>query len=1366
MYTTISTKSKRLADDIAFVARSLGFAAYPKPVFYALSKLPDVPNWNIGLSGELDSIPVLLPRKKCPKRKVMTLTQDQAMPSTRNAKDVLKVGIRVEPCGIGEFYGFELDGDQLFVLGDFTVTHNSPMEYGYVSEKLNLHPKGGFDSWIAQNFAHEKIGDRIVARLDPVKQAKFRQQLIERGQMVSQAISYDGYTAHFGVVPVTDDMKIGLDHIREGFARARHQLVQMGKKGMAEKAAAFEAVYTKNFLERERIPQAVELAKQARDKGWKVIIFSENSADDLFGREREAGADPSPYQELDDAMGGMLSKMIPRYEDVYDRLRMEFGDRIGDYSGRGNTMAGRRNAKADFMAGKTDMLYSTYAAGGIGIDLHDADFPDELDKDGKQGIKGGDKPRVAIFLGPPYSGVLLEQAMGRTWRNGVLSNSHAVFLATDSEPDIRLMQTKIGPRMRALRAAVLGEKDSLASAMATYTDEEKVRARQDAMAYAEGDEVKVNPAGYQVRSKTRQVGINDWSQINFPHADTAKNKGMKYGEEVAGGDWTTLYQDKFGMNAPDSPEDSAGKKVVNEVANAAVSGKVEAVQNLDPSDRDAVVGSTASVATDAVEADVKRDKTATARQAMEAGLHLPGDPSLWKRTFPKGSKKAVWVYTGSPEDLGNAFEGIPTKWDKFKSKFNLSGWYGGSFWTQEVGIRSITRRAGMPEVGEEINRINRSYEADRESISSPYVVQIVDIAHENKLNFNDAKVMDEVFDVVKGKKVSENPAINRAAAEIADLNELVHDAMADADIKLTTPQGTELSWKKISRDRNYMPGPIDWDAKLKDPSNPNAEPVTLKDVMNKTFAEDKRKRIIESIISGRKNLITGEPISYDEAVDYLKKESSIPVIGEFQRARTIDFPFIKKDYHSLIRYYLHAGDVISLNRNFGKDRVKLNKEINKLPNEGARRTIKAMFDGLLEPGKWDDPTAKIYNLATAYEVGSKMTLSVAKVLFHGVSVPLGLKGRMRPPLKALVNIALHPKEVFENATFTGTLARQVNAADVISEASDQGITHSILEWTGFNAGYKLVRVFAGESARVWMDQYAIHELEHGNKAEARRILKDVMLIGDNGIDEAIANGRFSQTDMAKAQTAFANLTTWSNNSLQMPGWARLHIAKDESWQTVSLKRAVRLTYGLQSFSLRMASLLREQLWDEVMIHHNLKPLAYFAAISYPVGTALQGTGFALKHGLHHGMELATGREHEKDRWDEFWEEKKDLFENPTGAKWAKDYFDAITLGFGMEMARIACDPFLNLAAGNYKKAGQEFGYMPKDMAEHFVGPAWMDLWKTVIELPTDIGKIQSGQKHPEQKEQKRERTYWKWVGGQVPGLRLFPYVEEKMSPPP
>ena len=74
---------------------------------------------------------------------------------------------------------------------------HSPAEYGYM-KKLNLWPKNGFDKWISENFAHEKIGDKIVAKLDPAKQAKLRQQLIERGQFVSQTISYEGFTTHFG----------------------------------------------------------------------------------------------------------------------------------------------------------------------------------------------------------------------------------------------------------------------------------------------------------------------------------------------------------------------------------------------------------------------------------------------------------------------------------------------------------------------------------------------------------------------------------------------------------------------------------------------------------------------------------------------------------------------------------------------------------------------------------------------------------------------------------------------------------------------------------------------------------------------------------------------------------------------------------------------------------------------------------------------------------------------------------------------------------------------------------------------------------------------------------------------------------------
>jgi hypothetical protein len=107
---------------------------------------------------------------------------------------------------------------------------------------------------------HERSGDNIAA-----KQAKMRQQLIERGQMVSQGISYDGFTTHFGVVPVTDVIERKLDRIHQGIAVARRELLKQGKKGLAERIAAFEATYTKAFLERSRLPEAIQLANRALD---------------------------------------------------------------------------------------------------------------------------------------------------------------------------------------------------------------------------------------------------------------------------------------------------------------------------------------------------------------------------------------------------------------------------------------------------------------------------------------------------------------------------------------------------------------------------------------------------------------------------------------------------------------------------------------------------------------------------------------------------------------------------------------------------------------------------------------------------------------------------------------------------------------------------------------------------------------------------------------------------------------------------------------------------------------------------------------------------------------------------------------------
>jgi hypothetical protein len=257
--------------------------------------------------------------------------------------------------------------------------------------------------------------------------------------------------------------------------------------------------------------------------------------------------------KLDQEMSGQLSKIIPPLENVYKRLGAEFGEDVGDYCGRDNTMADRDRVKANFLSGMTPMLYTTFAAGGIGEDLRDSD---------------GDKPRVLILLGAPYSGGLLKSAIRQTWGRGVKSDAFIVLLASDSEPDMQLMQQKIAPRLRALRITVVGERNSLASVMAGYTIEDRQTARLEALAYSRGSQVNINASGFTVRRKTRNVGIEDWSLIDFPLAETAKHKEISSGEEPSDDVLSAEYFAAFCLQQPDNPREELSAQVANAVRSA------------------------------------------------------------------------------------------------------------------------------------------------------------------------------------------------------------------------------------------------------------------------------------------------------------------------------------------------------------------------------------------------------------------------------------------------------------------------------------------------------------------------------------------------------------------------------------------------------------------------------------------------------------------------------------------------------------------------------------------------------------------------------------------------------------------------------
>lgn len=108
----LTLKDERLFDDALFLVRSLGFAAYKSKRQKTCRNNGVVGNYFcMTISGALDTIPVRLPRRKATPR--------------LQKKDPLVTGLTVEPIGKGDYYGFELDGDRLFMLGDFTVTHNT-----------------------------------------------------------------------------------------------------------------------------------------------------------------------------------------------------------------------------------------------------------------------------------------------------------------------------------------------------------------------------------------------------------------------------------------------------------------------------------------------------------------------------------------------------------------------------------------------------------------------------------------------------------------------------------------------------------------------------------------------------------------------------------------------------------------------------------------------------------------------------------------------------------------------------------------------------------------------------------------------------------------------------------------------------------------------------------------------------------------------------------------------------------------------------------------------------------------------------------------------------------------------------------------
>jgi len=79
---------------------------------------------------------------------------------------VLVTGLKVEPIGVDDYYGFEIDGDHLFMLGDFTVTHNtrvlSAIVKDHVGSSCTIAHRQELVSQISIAFARNGVRHRII----------------------------------------------------------------------------------------------------------------------------------------------------------------------------------------------------------------------------------------------------------------------------------------------------------------------------------------------------------------------------------------------------------------------------------------------------------------------------------------------------------------------------------------------------------------------------------------------------------------------------------------------------------------------------------------------------------------------------------------------------------------------------------------------------------------------------------------------------------------------------------------------------------------------------------------------------------------------------------------------------------------------------------------------------------------------------------------------------------------------------------------------------------------------------------------------------------------------------------------------------
>jgi 2'-5' RNA ligase len=1287
------SKWQRLAEDTAFVARSLGLAAYVTPCVKTCKNNGKKGRYyRVSISGDCSIIPVRIRRKKVEPRK--------------QKKSVLVTGVKVKTIGEGEYFGFQITGDGLFMLGDFTVTHNTYMssailhhllerkpdaqvlilttskglidgkggfkdvmgDFGidvqdldkngptgapgvytetwagsgnrqdiethpwdlviadevqearkwwssqrgqrmkemsnhahqvlYMSaspfhtaleighmDKLGLWQKEGYDNWAKQFGVGKDSEGNYTGGNAPLKLVKLREQLLERGQYINLDKDMEGYSAHFGVVPMDGATAQGLKNIQKAMDLAENYFYAANKRGKVMPTRAQAVTLAKRWLEYQRLPQAIELGKKLQDQGWKVIFFSENKKefDEVFEFLKEA----------DEGTGGKISQLLPKFRSVTDVLQEHFGDDVGIFAGKHS--AARQSELTGFNEGDKKHIYATYGAGGVGVSLHDT---------------VGNAPRAVVYLGPPWSGISFDQALGRPWRYGTRSNVRAYFLFSNAQAEMDIVQNKIAPRMESLRAMVSGVHmtDPIVNALRDVPEN-----REATLDYELGNEAKAGMDQFTNMADTKAV--TSYSEMPIVHADEAKNKGMKLpgGEGATAPNVVRLFQDGAEDEVlPAEQEDpriqsarNINVDIAQEFIDSGAAPGNTGTRNLTPIERrrvaDVVMAQAEGAARGTPGAATQAVYTAWQNAMTQIDAILSASSGGGGMEPPPGGVEAP----PSPEDPGN---------------LKTLGWY---FLTngRDV-IRNAAQAAGVPEIGEKLARDIASYHVYAGNQSGPWVDEYWKILKDNEISQDEHKVLaltmanreehrpwiDRELMRLRAE-IPMNERIARAVDQVETLRKKVFRKMQSADVYLTVYDATtgsprKVTYQEMNEGRGYWPRKYDYDEvhTVTDPDSGEDIKFTLRQ-MTKNEGPGVTKR--EQIIRG---MMERHGLTRAGVEDWLgSRKRPVPLVGHVERAREADLPFFRTDPNVMISYLEGAGEVLARKKYFGQDGDKVAGTIAQIPNKKMRDTTKEIIDSLLQRNPMEDESKWLLRMASDWSVLSKMTFSSIKALGH--SAHGALSTGLRSYFGGLFEGIFNHSEAQHLADLSGSVMEQTKI-EMLSEygVNKKGLAASVLKYNLWQSAYKFGRVVADANARVFMDKVALPRLlEDHEDIHARRMLKEKMLLDDNRIDEAIARGRWTDEDHHWGAKAFSDKIMYTFDPTELPPAWRSH---SEGPISQGVLAATRLATLLRGYQFKTHALLKDDIYDEIKNHNNFRPLIPFLTL-YPAMGAIISTLTAL-----------------------------------------------------------------------------------------------------------------------------------------------------------